>query len=312
MKKMIVALFFSALLAFSQQPAQILIRNATDTGSLRVGIGAEGATILHVPVRIQGTGTGVVEPVADNSANPTAKIPILPCRANAVAPTWTEGNLVPCSVDLAGSNRVIVINFPDNEPFNLAQVGGSPVVTGGVAGLLAVAGNIAHDAADGGFPLKTGFRAINPDVSVGIANGDRHDDFGTRTGSRIVLGSVLPIQMIEFVWTAAKTNATIISAGLLQYIHLSQVAVTCDNANSVAVGVRIGFSSTTLPATPGDGGTADGMVVTHPGIPAGSGIVQGTGAGLVAAGTADEDLLITASVPTGGSCRAFFTYALFP
>lgn len=44
---------------------------------------------------------------ADNSANSTNKVPILPCRANAAAPTWTEGNQAPCSADLAGNIRFI-------------------------------------------------------------------------------------------------------------------------------------------------------------------------------------------------------------
>lgn len=50
------------------------------------------------PLTIQG-------PSADNSANSTQKTPVLPCRANIAAPTFTEGNQVPCSVDLSGNLR---------------------------------------------------------------------------------------------------------------------------------------------------------------------------------------------------------------
>lgn len=47
-----------------------------------------------------------IRSVADNVANPTAgKLPVLPARANAAAPAWTEGNVVPLSVDLAGVLR---------------------------------------------------------------------------------------------------------------------------------------------------------------------------------------------------------------
>jgi len=42
---------------------------------------------------------------ADNSANSTLKLPVLPARANAAAPTWTEGNQAPLSVLLAGQLR---------------------------------------------------------------------------------------------------------------------------------------------------------------------------------------------------------------
>ncbi len=43
---------------------------------------------------------------ADNSTNSTAKVPIIAARANASAPTWTEGNQVPLSVDTSGALRV--------------------------------------------------------------------------------------------------------------------------------------------------------------------------------------------------------------
>lgn len=41
----------------------------------------------------------------DGQANPTVKVPTQPCVANAAAPTWPEGSIVPCSVDLAGALR---------------------------------------------------------------------------------------------------------------------------------------------------------------------------------------------------------------
>lgn len=42
---------------------------------------------------------------ADNSANSSTKIPVLSGKANASAPTWTEGYQVPLSVDLSGNLR---------------------------------------------------------------------------------------------------------------------------------------------------------------------------------------------------------------
>lgn len=47
-----------------------------------------------------------IRALADNAANPSlGKIPTLPARANAVAPAWTEGAVVPLSVDLGGTLR---------------------------------------------------------------------------------------------------------------------------------------------------------------------------------------------------------------
>jgi hypothetical protein len=51
------------------------------------------------------TPTLKVEGKVDGATNPTVKVPMLPCVANAVAPTWAEGSIVPCSTDLAGTMR---------------------------------------------------------------------------------------------------------------------------------------------------------------------------------------------------------------
>lgn len=69
------------------------------------------------PVSISGLTQGVSVPIvstntltmqgtaSDNSANSTAKLPVISARANAAAPTFTEGFQVPLSVDLAGNLR---------------------------------------------------------------------------------------------------------------------------------------------------------------------------------------------------------------
>src|SRR5690349_3881129 len=42
---------------------------------------------------------------ADNSTNSSSKVPALIARANTSAPSWTDGNQVPVSVDLNGNLR---------------------------------------------------------------------------------------------------------------------------------------------------------------------------------------------------------------
>lgn len=49
----------------------------------------------------------IVGTQSDNSANSTAKLPVISARANAAVQTWTEGNQVPLSVDLSGNLRTI-------------------------------------------------------------------------------------------------------------------------------------------------------------------------------------------------------------
>ena len=44
----------------------------------------------------------------DNDTNSVLKIPVIPCTANAAAPSWTEAHEAPLSVDLAGNLRAIL------------------------------------------------------------------------------------------------------------------------------------------------------------------------------------------------------------
>ena len=85
---------------------------------------------------------------ADNSTLSTSKVPVLPGTVSTSAPTWTSGNQSALSLQTDGSVRSAVTNtvtvtasnldvqiggsdsltigtFPDNEPFNMAQVAGS-------------------------------------------------------------------------------------------------------------------------------------------------------------------------------------------
>lgn len=43
--------------------AQLQVRNVADAAWVNIGVAAEGATTLHVPIRIQGTGANVIEPL---------------------------------------------------------------------------------------------------------------------------------------------------------------------------------------------------------------------------------------------------------
>jgi len=66
----------------------------------------------------------------------------------------TDAELRATPVPVSGT--VTIGTFPDNEPFNLAQVGGTATVTGGVAGSVGVGGLAAHDAATAGNPVLNG------------------------------------------------------------------------------------------------------------------------------------------------------------
>jgi hypothetical protein len=56
--------------------SQTQVRNAANSAWINVGVGAESATILHVPVRIQGTGANVIEPLNTNPAGTEYALPV--------------------------------------------------------------------------------------------------------------------------------------------------------------------------------------------------------------------------------------------
>lgn len=83
----------------------------TVTGTGASGAGIPRVTVSNDSVVALTTGSSTIGAVtgtaADNSADSTLKLPVLAGRANASAPSWTEGNQVPLSTDLNGGLRVI-------------------------------------------------------------------------------------------------------------------------------------------------------------------------------------------------------------
>lgn len=109
--------------------------------------------------------------------------------------------------------------------------------------------------------------------------------------------------------TGAQTDATIvgtISAGTK--VVVTSIAVTVDSATTATggVAVKVGFGATTLPADASGG--ANGIILDHKGIAAGSGVVLGNGSGIIGIGADGEELRLTCEAPTGGGLSVTFTY----
>ena len=231
------------------------------------------------------------------------------------------------------SGTVTIGTFPDNEPFNAAQwggtasAGGSGAATAGSPRVIAatdspevtalqimddwdnaasdgasVSGDVAHDGVDAGEPIKIGYRAIahgtNP---TAVAAADRTDAYANRAGIPFTLGGHPNVVTIEAAYTAAQTDAAIVTIATGLKIVVTQIQMTADNANTVDVGFRVGFGTANTPTT-------TGVILTHPGVAAGSGISRGDGSGILGVGADNEDLRITSEVPTTGSIRILVSY----
>jgi len=176
-------------------------------------------------------------------------------------------------------------------------------ITAGSALVTAVCrGGTAHGGGITDNPFRVALRTIahgtNP---TQIAAALTTDWYANRHGVPFVMGGHPNVQTFRANYTAAQTNAAIVTVAAGLKIVVTRLSVMAHNANTVNVAVVIGFATVTTP-------TGAGVVLAHPGIAAGSGVVEGNGGGILGVGADDEDLRITSGVPTTGSIDVVVSY----
>ena len=142
-----------------------------------------------------------------------------------------------------------------------------------------------------------------------VAAAGRAGNKCNRAGVPFVIGGHPNIITKEFTWAdadGAQTDAAIVTIGTGNVIAVTSIEAVCDAANTVAVAVRVGFGTASLPALSSK--LATGILINHPGIPAGSGFARGHGGGIIGIGADNEDLRITAEDPVTGSCSVMVSY----
>lgn len=177
----------------------------------------------------------------------------------------------------------------------------TPIATD-VKGNSMMVGNIAHDTADAGNPVKVGGKAVAHGASpTAVTAADRTDWIFNRHGIPFFIGGHPNAITLEVAYTAAQTDAAVVTISTGSKIVVTQAQVIADAANTVKPQARLGFGTANTPTT-------TGVVVTHPGIPAGGGVSRGDGSGIIGIGADNEDLRATCAVPTTGSLRYIVTY----
>ncbi len=170
-----------------------------------------------------------------------------------------------------------------------------------------IEGKAASGDPDAGNPLKQGYRASSFGAApTNVDAADRVDALASRQGIPFYLGGHPNIVSEEFNFTTAQTDAALITVSAGTIIVVTGIDATVDNVTSVDVGVRIGFATATLTAVSTSG--IIGIVLSHPGIAPGSGIVKGSASGIIGIGDDNEDLRLTSEVPTSGALRIVVTY----
>lgn len=255
----------------------VTVNNAAGAAAVNIQDGGNSITVDGtVAVSTLGTitpGTAATNlGKAEDAAHTSGDVGVMALGVANVAQTAfaADGDYIPQSTDLAGNKLTV--------------------------------GNIAHDGVDAGNPLGLGVRAIafgtNP---TAVAAADRSVWYGNRAGVPFVLGGHPNVITLEAEYTTAQTNTAIVTVAGGLKIVVTNIAALCDNANTVDVGLRVGFATATTPTT-------TGVVLTHPGIAPGSGYNRGDGNGILGVGADGEDLRITSEVPTTGALRILVTY----
>ncbi len=167
---------------------------------------------------------------------------------------------------------------------------------------LAVGGGTPHDSVDSGNPQKMGGKAVAfGSTPTEVAASDRTDYYAIRAGIPFVIGGHMNAVTLEYATTGAQTDTAIITISTGSKIVVTQIQAITDNANTAFPQMRVGFGTANTPTT-------TGVVLTHPGLPAGGGVSRGDGSGILGVGADNEDLRITCGAPTGGSIRVLVTY----
>lgn len=239
-------------------------------------------------------------------------LPALPAGTNNIGDVDVLTVPAPLSTTGGGTEATALRVTLASDSTGLVSVddnGASLTVDGTVSAV--AAGDVAHDGADSGNPVKVGYKAIahgaNP---TAVAANDRTDAYANRHGIPFTLGGH-PNIITRTVHIAdadgAQTNASMvgtIAAGTK--VAVTHIMVTVDQATTAATAVKIGFGATTLPADSATG--VDGVLLQHAGIAPGSGVVKGDGSGLLGIGADGEELRLTCEDPAGGALDVTFSY----
>jgi hypothetical protein len=258
--------------------------------------GGTEATALRVTLASDSTG---VVSVDDNGASLTVDGTV---TANLAAGTNNIGDVdvlsVPAPLSTTGNGT--------------AATALRVTLASDTTGLLDIEGDIAHDSPDStSKPLKVGAKALahgtNP---TAVAAADRTDLYANRHGVLWTIGghpNIITRSVRIADADGAQTDATMvgtIAAGTK--VAVTMLTVTCDAGNTNPTAVKIGFGATTIPADSTTG--ANGVLLDHEGIAAGSGLVIGSGAGLIGIGADGEELRLTCEDPVGGFVTVTFSY----
>lgn len=223
----------------------------------------------------------------------------------------TDGALV----NLGANNDVTVAGVATaaNQVTEIASLSIMDDWDNGASDGASVSGDVAHDSADAGEPVKVGGVAVSGSASpTSVAPGDRTRFIANQHGIPYHIAGHPNLNTREYDFgSSAQTNVNLAAAAVAadERVYVTRFEATNDARTTAAgVSVRAGFGTAAVPTASATG--VSGMIGTHPGLAPGSGILEGTGAGVIAVGGAGEEPYFTCEAATGGNIHVLISYFL--
>lgn len=219
----------------------------TFTGTVTFQVSNDGGSWNNVTAWAVG---GAVAPVSAATIGGHWLIPAIGRFFRAVVTAYTSGMIVAVAV-LRNQNAFLPQSSPSvaiaaNSSVNVAQIGGTGPVTAGVAGMLAVGGNIAEDTAATSNPLICGGVARTALPASTVIAGDAIRQTFSVSG-QLVTKENAPADLDFFVnATVTTATQTQLRAAQATGIRTNVTSVTYQNTNATATTLTIQDGSTTL------------------------------------------------------------------
>lgn len=135
--------------------ASVVTGNGTAAGAIRVALPTDGTGVV-----VLGTGSAQIGHLEGNQSTNVAQLAGTATDTNSGSKSGGTLRVVIATDQPALSNKLLVtpdsVALPANQSVNMAQVGGTNTVTGGVAGILAVGGNVANAGTATANPVPVG------------------------------------------------------------------------------------------------------------------------------------------------------------
>jgi hypothetical protein len=309
------------------------MRTAVESSALPTGAAtsANQTTIIGHVDGIEGLLTTIDADTGNIATSTSATASGVGATSDAAATAGSTGSLnaklrlATSQLDAIQTSVQLLDNAVSGAGFNITQMNGVNVTMGnggsgtGVqrvtiasdsTGQIIALGNVAHDAADSGNPVKVGAKAIahgtNP---TAVAAADRTDLYANRAGILWTIGghpnAITKEAQVEDA-DGAQTNAALVTVSAGSKIVVTRLSMSCDGSNTGPINAIVGFGTASVPARAHTGVT--GVLHGFDGVPAGGGITIGDGSGILGVGADDEDLRFTMEDPAGGSCSISTTY----